>query len=883
MNPEKSGSAVAAQGPPLCCVVFVFYNQEHEVEPMLQPFLEAVRFLPLQVFIYDDGSTDGTPFVVESLIEQAAGDHVVFHKHDLRRGTGMCLNLALEDSAAKAFYFVDKHFDLNIEAFGAVLKELSYSNAAFTFPASNPALDPTQLAIRHAHKKKVPASINFIIRKDRIRPDRLFFNPFLQNGHSSELLMRAGVSAKALEAPTFFHLHYNEETYSDLTTQDSRLIMFHSQLSSTEVRGVGSNDDPDLLYEKAEALKSDGRIADALDLCEEVLERFPRHQHTLKLSVELLQRLKKYIKASERRKLISQGAEADQMKQAEEQAAAAEKSESEAESEVLSELETEAAEAVSPSETEPDTESERETETENGPDEPEIKAFGEKVEAPEPKEAPLIPEKTSGDADTQEDAEAEERALADLEPEETEQPETEPELRDDDSAEPDAAAEEDAEEAQPPVPYERPAHFRHSIIVPIAGFAQPSLEKLALCLYNFCEPSDTELIIIDNACIDDSWEYLKQMEEHHFFHLKVITNRMNKGFTQAVNQGLKAASGEYTLVMHADVTFETDIARSLADVLEANPEAAIAGPVTTQSMQEEQVRSVSKDPLQVLETAWIDGFCFVMRAEDHFRLDERYRLAWYETIDLCCRMQEEGKKVLIAAGVFVKHASGVFTSQLGVPAYSDDFVNSLNVFSLKWGGTPELPEPGSTDHPLEEIWLLGGQLDMLNPSKEIQARIKELLDDKLETELKNIQGVSDADLRNFIRAMMAVNNRGLMRDLEERLSGLPDPGFGFELLRFYFKNQIFSRCKKYITMIREQQPQLALLYALRIAWKENDIQLAPQYLAEYLEQYPAASEAYYIGAKMHEQQGNTELAETFMERAHQLDPFTRDEGRMVEG
>lgn len=903
MNPKASGSSAAVQGVPVCCVVFVFYNQEHEVEPMLQPFLEALGQLPVQIVIYDDGSTDGTHFVVESLIGQVDSDHIVFHKHDLRRGTGMCLNLALEDSPVKAFYYVDKHIDLNAEAFAAVLRELSYSQAAFTFPASNPALDPTQLAVKHASKKKVPASINYIIRKDRIRPDRLFFNPFLQNGHSAELLMRAGVSAKALEAPTFFQLPYNEEVYSDLTSQDSRLIIFHSQLSSTEVRGVGSQDDPDLLYEKAEALKADGRITAALELCDDILKKFPRHQHSLRLSVELLKRLKKYIEASERAKMIGQGVEPEaQVTTQKEERAPALRDDEDASSKPLDHEPVPVpveVDEIFPAETGlPVSEG-------AGGAEPEEEALTEPFSEPKAREDD-VPEdddletksaKNAGDtavAATEEDSEneypeagltadettdaAEDASDKSESAEEADEPESEqravPESEDERESEPEP-------EPEAEVPYVRPEAFRHSIIVPIAGFAMPAIEKLAISLHNFCDPADTELIIVDNACLDESWEYLQQMAEYHFFHARVITNPVNKGFTHAVNQGLKLAEGEYQVVMHADVTFRSDVVRQLADVLEANPDAAVVGPVTTDCMQEEQIRAVSLDVLETAETSWVDGFCFAMRAADDYRLDERFHYAWYETVDLCYRVQDEGRSVLIAAGVLVNHQYGLFTTQLGMPLYSDEFQRSLEVFSQKWVGEPALPQPG-TSAALDELWELGALADPLKPSAKIKSRIAALLTNETETALKTLTDVTDYDLRNFIRALMVVNSRGLMRELEERLSGLPDPGFGVELLRFYFQHQIFSRCKKYIEMIHDQQPQLALLYALRIASKENDAELAPQYLSDYLEAYPASAEAYVIGAKMHAQHGNDELAASFLERAQQLDPFNREDSRASE-
>src|SRR5882724_8534707 len=66
---------------------------------------------------------------------------------------------------------------------------------------------------------------------------------------------------------------------------------------------------------------------------------------------------------------------------------------------------------------------------------------------------------------------------------------------------------------------------------------------------------DVEVIVIDNASIDDSRAIASAT--------RLIANDTNRGFSAAVNQGIRAASGEYILLCNPDAYLEPDYAARL--------------------------------------------------------------------------------------------------------------------------------------------------------------------------------------------------------------------------------------------------------------------------------------------------------------------------------
>ena len=78
-----------------------------------------------------------------------------------------------------------------------------------------------------------------------------------------------------------------------------------------------------------------------------------------------------------------------------------------------------------------------------------------------------------------------------------------------------------------------------SIIIPC--WSQLEFTRQCIAVLNRHTRRPWELIVIDNGSTDGTAEYLAGVRDMASVPVTVITNRTNRGFPAAINQGLKAA------------------------------------------------------------------------------------------------------------------------------------------------------------------------------------------------------------------------------------------------------------------------------------------------------------------------------------------------------
>ena len=83
-----------------------------------------------------------------------------------------------------------------------------------------------------------------------------------------------------------------------------------------------------------------------------------------------------------------------------------------------------------------------------------------------------------------------------------------------------------------------------------------------------------QVIVVDNASTDGSQCRLTAT----YPTLEVIQNSRNVGFAPAVNQGLRAARGEFAVLLNPDVVLEPYALFRLIEFMTEHPEAGVAGP-----------------------------------------------------------------------------------------------------------------------------------------------------------------------------------------------------------------------------------------------------------------------------------------------------------------
>lgn len=83
----------------------------------------------------------------------------------------------------------------------------------------------------------------------------------------------------------------------------------------------------------------------------------------------------------------------------------------------------------------------------------------------------------------------------------------------------------------------------------------------------------SEIIVVDNASVDGSVEMLRA----RFPKVRLIANNVNLGFAKANNLALKAAKGEYCLLINPDTLVQEDTLRVMLEFFRENPDAGLVG------------------------------------------------------------------------------------------------------------------------------------------------------------------------------------------------------------------------------------------------------------------------------------------------------------------
>lgn len=199
---------------------------------------------------------------------------------------------------------------------------------------------------------------------------------------------------------------------------------------------------------------------------------------------------------------------------------------------------------------------------------------------------------------------------------------------------------------------------------------------------------DVEVIVVDHETDPAEAREL----EGSFPWVRLDPVAANPGFAAGVNRAARLARGRFLLLLNPDCIFQSDVCRTLAAWLDANPGVGIAGPKIFDedgSIQASARRfpdfttpfggrtswltrvlpsnSLSRRNLlsgehvqSAIEVDWVSGACMMIRQEA-FRavggMDEGFFLYW-EDADLCFRLKALGWRTVYQPLVAVTHVCG---------------------------------------------------------------------------------------------------------------------------------------------------------------------------------------------------------------------------------
>jgi GT2 family glycosyltransferase len=232
-----------------------------------------------------------------------------------------------------------------------------------------------------------------------------------------------------------------------------------------------------------------------------------------------------------------------------------------------------------------------------------------------------------------------------------------------------------------------------------------NLDYTRLCLESIYKKTvypNYEVIVVDNASIDGTVEFLKTFGTGHP-NFASIFNEMNEGFASANNRGIAAATGEYIVFLNNDTIVTRGWLSGLINHLR-HPQVGIVGPVTNFSGNESRIEVDYRSPDemegfaerytrahegQTFEISMLALFCIAMRRsviiDEVGLLDERFGIGMFEDDDYALRVKQKGYKVICAEDVFVHHWGRASFSKLSQEEYQRLFDENRRKFEEKWG------------------------------------------------------------------------------------------------------------------------------------------------------------------------------------------------------
>ncbi len=218
-----------------------------------------------------------------------------------------------------------------------------------------------------------------------------------------------------------------------------------------------------------------------------------------------------------------------------------------------------------------------------------------------------------------------------------------------------------------------------------------------------------ELIVVDNASTDGSADMLRELCKEHF-RLKVILNSENRGFAGGNNDGIRASSGEYVLLLNNDTLVTRGYITSMLKYFDKIPNLGMVGACTNNIGNEAKVRVSYYDtagmPLFAHKFAHLNRskykeqsegalamFCVLIKAEifeETGLLDERYERGMFEDDDFAMSLRQAGKSLIIAEDAFVHHYGSQTFNAMKNKEYMELFYENKRRFEEKWGTTWQL-------------------------------------------------------------------------------------------------------------------------------------------------------------------------------------------------
>ena len=229
------------------------------------------------------------------------------------------------------------------------------------------------------------------------------------------------------------------------------------------------------------------------------------------------------------------------------------------------------------------------------------------------------------------------------------------------------------------------------ISIVILSYRNPALLRLCLSSLARATKKDEqhEIIVVDNATTVETRNVVLEEFSSVFPGIRCIPLKENAGYTRGVNEGIRAARGEYILAINYDIVMQPGAIRALAGYLREHPSVGLIGPrlvsfddthqdsyfrfyrpftIVSRRLpllpgtRKEQDRFAMRasDPSQVQEVDWVSGAAFMTSRQALERvgaMDESL-FHYFSDVDWARRFWENGYTVVYYPMAVMAHYHG---------------------------------------------------------------------------------------------------------------------------------------------------------------------------------------------------------------------------------
>lgn len=208
---------------------------------------------------------------------------------------------------------------------------------------------------------------------------------------------------------------------------------------------------------------------------------------------------------------------------------------------------------------------------------------------------------------------------------------------------------------------------------------------------------ECEIVVVDNASADETLRRIEDFAARH--PVRLLANQQNRGFGAAVNQGAREASGEVLLILNPDAVAEPGAVAALLTCLDSaradgaggallevdgKPargfafrrlptlwalifEATLVNQLWAGNPVNRRYRCLDADYSKAQEVEQPAGACLALRRtvwDEAGGFDEQFFPVWFEDVDLCKRLLDQGGHIVYCPTARFRHAGAHSVGQM---------------------------------------------------------------------------------------------------------------------------------------------------------------------------------------------------------------------------